>query len=877
MDQKIATLSALCQLSKVQSPISDRSTRHLRVILSSFNEEILSEDEYEQLINSLEDDKYITRKNDQIWATREGAALTQAVSGRVLGETALDRLRRMIENYNQEGNTYVQNINEQLKSLQATREDKVREVDRFSIRVAGLIVEVQHKYSDLYAHNFRVDHQMMRNEEALDSEISYSARKFMRATGCPIITWRDDTILQVVGPMTMHSFTVFGQELHASTIETVRREQVPGWNSQIVSLFMERNLRELGYIRSYWPGRTFVKYRDFERTQTNIGCLRECESFQLDFMELQEDQFFVWIESYTSPTKRALDFLRENVGDITDKQDILSCLEDLKLRSIPSGSEVELKDVMPSKDMTIERVSTTDSTFVRYWERTHGIELTEQLQPILVVKGFNQDFHYPAEMIYIDRNSLEKRLGRSRRRPKPESPKERYEKIQDLFFSIKDLQSDLNQYLAVVSRRYAPTVQELCELGAFRNAIRIRQPMLEFQGGSASIDPLDVFSPDYVPVCGRKNITLTHLVLPSDTADADIEAFVQELQRAFRAYGFGKIKKPERARVIRYGDSADIRQLESKIRDLDKLESDINIAIAVVPDDDDTYYYSLKRLLPISTGTPLQCVRLSTFREILSGSFRGFQYLCMEILIKVLREGESIWNLSATAGLSNEKTLFVGIGFSRYPRERKVSKCAAVLHSAHGDRVSWEVFATLQERTISKQWFDNLLRRIRGIVEKEKPSRLLFYRTGKMFPQESEAVKSSLTNCHWLSSIKVSFVSIMDGRNYRFYLYDRKRDRYRNLPAGYAIVVDDQEAFLSSSNYDERELRHGTVIPVRLKLEIGDETITDLLKEYHDLTYLNWQAPTTTAKHPFVVTVADRFAELTREGIPAESMFYLDI
>lgn len=878
MDQKIATLSALCFLSEERSPIPAGDTRHLRAILSLFNEEILSEDEYEQLVNSLEEDKYLfAGKDGQIWMTREGTALTQAVSERILGKTAFDRLSRMIENYSQKGSRYVQNVNEQLKSLQAIRHDKVREVNRFSIRVVGLIVEVQHKYSDLYVHNFVIDHQMMRNEDALDSEISYSAKRHTRDTGYPIITQRDDNILQVIGPTTVPCFTVFGQELRAPTIEAVKWQDVSGWNCLVSSLFMEKCLRKLGYIRSRWPGRTFVKYREPEETFTDVGCLRECESFQLDFTELQENRVFVWIESFTSPTKRALDFIRENVEDTTDQQDILSCLEGLKLRRIPSGSEVELRDVLPSKDVITAKVPTTGYTFARYWERTHGIELTEQIQPILVVKGFDQDLHYPAEMIYIDRHSLEKRLGRSHRKPKPESPRKRYEKIQDLFFSIRDLPYTRDPYSEVALRRYAPTVQELCELGAVRDAVRIRQPVLEFQGGSVSIDPLDVFNPDYVPVCGRKNITLTHVVLPSDIADTDIEAFVQKLHRKFGAYGFGKIQKPESTRVVRYDDGADIQELETKIRNLDKLEGNTNIAIAVVPDDDSTYYYSLKRLLPIRTGTPFQCVRLSTFQEILSGSFRGFRYLCMKILIKVLREGESVWNLSAAAGLSREKTLFVGIGFSRYPRERRVSKCAAVMHSAHGDRVSWKVFATPKERTISKQWFDNLLRRIRSIVERERPSRLLFYRTGRMFPQELGAIKNSLVNCSWLCSIKVSFVSIMDGRNHRFYLYDTKRDTYQNLPAGYAVVVDDQEAFLSSSNYDERELRQGTVIPVRLRLEIGDEAITDLLTEYHDLTYLNWQAPTTTAKHPLVIAIADKFAELTREGVPAEGMFYLDV
>ena len=121
---------------------------------------------------------------------------------------------------------------------------------------------------------------------------------------------------------------------------------------------------------------------------------------------------------------------------------------------------------------------------------------------------------------------------------------------------------------------------------------------------------------------------------------------------------------------------------------------------------------------------------------------------------------------------------------------------------------------------------------------------------------------------------KISFVSILDVSNFRFCSFE---EEYKNIPTGYGIIVNDREAFSFTSNYDERTLKQGTVIPVRLKLDIGNDDIIDILKEYHDLTYLNWLAPETTAKHPLVVRIAERFAELTREGVPTESMFYLDL
>ncbi len=246
----------------------------------------------------------------------------------------------------------------------------------------------------------------------------------------------------------------------------------------------------------------------------------------------------------------------------------------------------------------------------------------------------------------------------------------------------------------------------------------------------------------------------------------------------------------------------------------------------------------------------------------------------MKLVIKNLKEGEAIWILANSAGLSKEKTLFIGIGFSRYPRVGKISKCAAVLHDSHGDRVSWRVFSTPQERTITKQWFNTLLLRIRDIVEKEKPSKLVFYRTGTMYSTELDAVGTSLKECDWLDSIKPSFISILDGNNRRIYMDD---NAYKNVPPGYALIINEKEGILSTSNYDAQDLKQGTVVPIHLKIEVGDENIIDVLKEYHDQTYLNWRAPETTAKHPLVIKIAERFAELSREGVSIESMFYLDL
>lgn len=876
VDQRVVVLSALYFLSENKSPISAERIRHVRVMVSLFNEEILSEDEYYQIIDTLANKKYIIKRDDKIEISRTGIALVHSLGERELGQTDCDRLFKLIEGYNREKTSgYMKKIGEKLKSLQDMRRNKVKEMDKSSIRAIGVIIKIEHKYPTLSTQEFKLGREVMRDEEALDREIGYFRSKYLKSTGYPIITHRENNMLQIIGFTKVDSITLINKEVDFFKRETTDRKDVIGWNLLLASTIMEKWLRKIGYIRSRWPGRIFIRHQNFESVSTNAGILREYDAIHLDFTELKDDGVFVWIETYTSPMKSILDFLNEKIEDNADKQEILNALNGLKLRIVPSGAEIKLKDVLLNRDLTKEIIPTTNRSFEEYWKKEYGIELSQRNQPIFVIKGWNGDLHYPAEMMFIDRYSLEKHVGKIKgRAPKYEDPKQRVEKVKNLFYGFKEVNDDyLQQYLKIDPQKYCPTIEELWELGAFKNAICISPPLLEFYRGSISLDPLDVFNPSYGPACGKKNLLLTHLILPNDTTESEISNFIESLQRMYESYKFGSIKKDEYLMVLRYNIDAGVQELENKIRNLDKVESGGSIGIAIIPDDSD-YYYSLKRLFPTKTDIPLQEIQYSNFKQIVSKSFRGSKFLCLKLVIKILKEGEAIWILANSAGLSKEKTLFIGIGFSRYPRVGKISKCAAVLHDSHGDRVSWRVFSTPQERTITKQWFNTLLHRIRDIVEKEKPSKLVFYRTGTMYSTELDAVGTSLKECDWLDSIKPSFISILDGNNRRIYMDD---NAYKNVPPGYALIINKKEGILSTSNYDAQYLKQGTVVPIHLKIEVGDENIIDVLEEYHDQTYLNWRAPETTAKHPLVIKIAERFAELSREGVSTESMFYLDL
>ena len=133
MDHKVALLSALCLLDQTGTSVSNSNLRHLRVVLSSFSEEILSEDTYGQLVESLKDDGYLFEKDGRLLVTREGAALMQALSERVLGRTSLDRLDKMLDDYRTlegELSSYSEALGSKPRLVVATKADVLPEPER---------------------------------------------------------------------------------------------------------------------------------------------------------------------------------------------------------------------------------------------------------------------------------------------------------------------------------------------------------------------------------------------------------------------------------------------------------------------------------------------------------------------------------------------------------------------------------------------------------------------------------------------------------------------------------------------------------------------------------------------------------------------------
>ncbi|MFA5295450.1 MAG: Piwi domain-containing protein [Methanoregulaceae archaeon] len=876
MDRKMEILLSFMHLLENKVVISSDTIRHVRLILSIFNEDIFSEDDYREEIENLFNDGYLSKsKSGEIVVTSIGIALVKSIGKQTIGDTNYERLLHSISDYSVSKTKpdYIKNLGERLKNLHQAKANKVKSIDPNFIHALGILIKIQHKEDSLFTSEFHLIGEHLRDDEACNREKNILQNRLFHQYGSPFVVNCTGELLRIVGLVELDTVSIFNSTLVCSKKYSIDRKDESRWNAVIIEKFLEKALRIIGYRRS--GQLTYTNYQSFESPPESQ--LREFASIKIEIITLKEDSLFVCIEPYKSTISSLLDFIKKCLQTGDTQTVILDKIKRLKLRVIPFSQAINFKEITWDKDLKHEKIPDSSHSLYEYWEHTHGISLTQPVQPVIIIQSNKKMLSYPSEMVFIDKNSLKNAYGIiPKRKPKYENLDERYNKIEFLFINFKSYRDEnFDKYFVLNFIENSPNLNTLTNLNGFKETIQISPPLLEFFRGSISIDPLDVFNSEFGPFCGKKNLVISHLLTSIAISDRQIDRFCDIMQRIFIKLNLGTLKKSADIRVKKYDSNSNTHALESKIREFEKKTNPNGIGIAVIPDDNDSYYYSIKKLFPVKTGTPLQIIKQTSFDKLISSTFSGPKLLAMNIFIKSLKTNEAVWTLANAAGLSTENTLFVGIGFSQYPQEGKISKCATIMHDSHGAKITWKVFATPQQgRTIDVIWFETLLNRTHDIVDSEKPTRIVFYRTGSFYQKEMTAIHTAIKRCQWLSLIKVSFVSILDAPNCRFF---KRNDKKCNLPAGYGLIINDKEAFLSTSNYDNRELRQGTVIPVRIKLELGDDTITDILKEYHDLTYLNWQAPITTAKHPLIVTIADRFAELTREGVPAENMFYLDL
>jgi len=191
MDQKIALLAGFCAVAD-GGEVTSETVRDLRDVLSLFAGEVVSDDDYQEIIVELKNESYIQQDGDTITVTREGQALSQSIFTRLVGQTNFENFNRMLADYRKGPEIYLKQISPNIKSLQDRYENKTKEEDLSKSQAVGIVLEIEHKNNDLFSHRIKIKSDLLRDDDALTKEINASAQRFTKNTGFPVIAIRRD-------------------------------------------------------------------------------------------------------------------------------------------------------------------------------------------------------------------------------------------------------------------------------------------------------------------------------------------------------------------------------------------------------------------------------------------------------------------------------------------------------------------------------------------------------------------------------------------------------------------------------------------------------------------------------------------------------------
>ena len=239
------------------------------------------------------------------------------------------------------------------------------------------------------------------------------------------------------------------------------------------------------------------------------------------------------------------------------------------------------------------------------------------------------------------------------------------------------------------------------------------------------------------------------------------------------------------------------------------------------------------------------------------------KHMVIQLYSKLLGKGEAIWLLDKPADDANE-TVYVGLGFSRSPKDKREANSFAALCDAKGLTLEWKpVGVPFQGKYITKDWFEQFIETF--LLDNLTPNtrRIVIYRRGITYPSEIENIEEVLQEKKNLQNYRFELVSVVDDMRR---LYAIEDGSIKNPESGIFLILNKNEAlgYISLQRYIE--LKQGTSIPVRIIKYIGKSDMEKTIKEYYDLCCLNWSAPITLSKFPFILNIANKMAEMVKEN-----------
>jgi len=868
-------------LKVFQERESETPERFLRVVLSYLVGEEMELTEFRSLITKLLEKGFISQEREDIYLTPIGDSIITSLQDEI-SEVEREFIDDIVKEYvsleKDKRDSFLESLKDSLKDSRFTLGKRITRIPEEELKnfiTNSVILSVEKVQEKFYSTTLKCPllKSLSKREDKfrIASKVRHQLKKGGIVENCIVIP--KDEFLTVISPQPVATPSITVDNV---TLEVVESKEVSSKDyiyQFLSSELIPEILKEKGFTSI--SNSRYIDYNNPKNEHTRIGILRIYSGFRIRIDKLSDEKYLLWIDPVFRNIFSLNDFIKylRSSGKTDDEiRDYLKT-KVKSARTLPYDSLGVISEVwVEDRDMKTEKIDGTDKSFYEFWKERHNI-LLEDKQPLIEIKFNDSTFKYPAQVVYIDRRVIEEEFYYVLKEIPPTAldPPERYSKTLEFVDTISGTVN--KSYISFRIDAALLSMNKLVNTGYFKEVCYLSAPLLRFnkkrQKDEQVADPRAVFK--FGPYSQEKEITIHSVIYPMHIPRSEIDSFIDELCSAFQRHKFGKLIFDRRS-YFTISDDLKEERIKNIVGQTPKTEKNkLSIAIVILPTKLASQKFRLffKEKFAKLREIPTQIMLEDTLNKIKQGEYGAIKNLLIQIYSKVLREGEAIWVLEKPAD-GREVTTYVGLGFSQKPLEGKRANSFAALCDARGLQLKWKAIGVpFEGRYITQKWFEGVLRFLEENIG-EKTKRVVIFRRGDTYPSEVQIMQSSIENSGFWCNFDVNFVSVKDEIKR---LYSKNEDgSVENPPSGIFIVLNDTEALCYSSLHQSLELRQGTVVPVKLKLEIGKTSPVDMMKEYYDLCYLNWSAPITISKYPFVLNIANEIAEMVKE-VPDENIF----
>lgn len=655
-------------------------------------------------------------------------------------------------------------------------------------------------------------------------------------------------------------------------------------------------------IQGAWENRvrTFLSNNGFQRVGRKYVSESDLLDDSTDFKQAFEVQADV-IEGIPSvaldPCTRIMESLTD--GMIRDAENG----EDVKVRILPKWKEGELQGFSGKKacEDSFEHRG-TEKSVPQYWEGRHGVGFVEDADEMVdvYVPSFDKELSYPRSCVF---GSFSR--GRSLPDGLKKAPKQRVSEsvdaVQEHLESMTFARSEIEFTRAKPAKMLGQQVHNFGNKNLFD--VRLKD------GEKRRVTGIHKGLKQNGPYAGEVDGDYV-VVAPQDSQQ--LRDGFDKLESIYDELNLGSLNRKTSIGengVIEIGSShgsAFANRITELRPDLDG--SDNLIVLLVLPDQyqSEVYFQARGKLFErLFDNQPISAQAIQRRNAFgLTGSngyFTGVN-VASQAYVKLGDVGSAVWVLDEPAdahvsGVTSGSTCYAYHDVSRRPERNAASTAYSATTDSFGRYIATGAKPNGGERLTDEVFHDilvELLRKVSAFHRRQESQgemefhfkRLVFAKDGRVTREECEMMQQVIRQgipeknkrpvCEILESsdllpddMVINVVSVNKSANRR--LIKKGNSSFGNVDGGTAVTYGDEQGLLVSHKPER-----GTAQPLEITLqdhvslnreEVDPPTAEELLREYYNLSYLNWSSIFNQGKYALPQILTQNLGENLSAGI----------